>query len=73
MEQLLYPVLELIGLFLAQILEPRTVVPELRVGHGSFEQFVVEPIELEREEQELGGDGGDLLLNVAEEFLTRRV
>ena len=34
---------------------------------------VVEPVELEREEQELGGDGGDLLLDVAEEFLPRRV
>ena len=73
MEQLLYPVLELVGLFLAQILKPGPVVPELRVGHGSFEQIVVEPVELEREEQELGGDGGDLLLNVAEEFLPRRI
>ena len=29
--------------------------------------------ELEREEQQLGRDGGDLLLDVAEEFLPRRV
>src|SRR4029079_3088528 len=62
MEQLLYSVLELIGLFLAHILTPAPVVPELRVGHGRLEQIVVEPVELEREEQELGGDGGDLLL-----------
>jgi hypothetical protein len=72
-EQLLYPVLELIGLLFAQVLEPWPVVSKLRVGHGGFQHLVVEPVHLEWEKQQLGGDGGDLLLDVAEEFLPRRV
>src|SRR4029078_12321172 len=54
MEQLLYSVLELIGLLFAQVLEPRPVVPKLRVGHGRFQHLVVEPVPLETEEQQLG-------------------
>ena len=73
MEQLLELVLELIGLLDAEILEPRPVVAELGIGHRVFQHLVVEPVQLEREEQELGGDRRDLLLNVAEEFLPRRV
>ena len=46
---------------------------ELGIGHRRLEHGVVEPVELEREEQQLRGDGGDLLLDVAEEFLPLRV
>ena len=42
---------------------------ELGLGHRRLEYRVVEPVELEREEQQLGGDRRDLLLDVAEEFL----
>ena len=68
-EQLLELVLELIGLLLAQIFEPGPVMAELGLGHRRLEHRVVEPVELERKEQQLGGNRGDLLLDVAEEFL----
>ena len=68
-EQLLELVLELIGLLFAQILEPRAVMAEFGLRHRRLERLVVEAIELERKEQELRGDRGDLLLDVAEEFL----
>ena len=68
-EQLLELVVELIGLLLAQILEPRTVMAELGFRHRRLELGIVEAVQLERKEQELRGDGGDLLLDVAEEFL----
>ena len=42
---------------------------ELGLGHRRLKHRVVEPVELEREEQQLGGNRGDLLLDVAEEFL----
>ena len=42
---------------------------ELGFRHRRLELGIVEAVQLERKEQELRGDGGDLLLNVAEEFL----
>ncbi len=69
MEQLLELVFELIGLLLAQVFEPGAVMAQFGLGHCLLEHLVVEPVELKREEQELRGDGGDLLLDVAEEFL----
>src|SRR5579885_1403970 len=42
---------------------------QLGMLHCSLERLVVQAIELERKEQELRGNGGDLLLDVAEEFL----
>ena len=73
MEQLLELVIELIGLLFAQILEPGAVMAEFGLRHRRLERLVVQAIELERKEQELGGDRGDLLLDVAEEFLPRGV
>ena len=67
-EQLLDAVLELIGLVLADVFEPRPVVPERGILHGRFERGVVEPVELEHEEQEMRGGRRDPLLHVAVEF-----
>ena len=72
-EQLLDAVLELVGLVLADVFEPRPVVAERRILHGGFEHGVVEPIELEREEQEMRGGGRDPLLHVAVEFGARGI
>ena len=41
-EQLLDAVLELIGLLLADVLEPRPVVAERRIGHRGLELGVVD-------------------------------
>ena len=53
MEQLLDAVLELVGLVLADVLEPRPVMAERRIGHRRLEHGVVDPVELEREEQQM--------------------
>ena len=73
MEQFLDAVLELIGLFLAHVLDPRPVMAERRIGHGGFELGIVDAVELEREEQEMQRSGGDALLHVAIEFGDRRI
>src|SRR5262249_1949912 len=73
MEQLLQFVIELVGLLFAQILKQWPVRAKLGSGHARLSYSVVEPVQLERKEQELRGDRGDLLLDVAEEFLPRRV
>ncbi len=52
-EQLLDAVLELVGLFLAQILDPRPVMAERRVGHRGFERGIVDAVQFEREEQQM--------------------
>ncbi len=72
-EQLLDAILELIGLVLADVLEPRPVVAERGIGHRGFELGVVEPVELEHEEQQMRRRGGDALLHVAVEFGARRI
>ena len=73
MEQLLDAVLELVGLLLADVLEPRPVMAERRIGHRGFELAVVDAVEFEREEQEVHRDRGDALLHVAVEFRARRI
>ena len=67
-EQLLDAILELIGLLLADILDPGTVMAERGIGHRALEHVVVDLVELERKEQEMRGRGRDLLLHVAEEL-----
>ena len=42
---------------------------QLGLGHRRLEHRVVDAVELECEEQQLGRDRGDLLLDVAEKFL----
>src|SRR5262249_55998431 len=68
MKELLDAVLELIGLVLADVFDPRPVMRQHPILHGGFELGVVEAIELEREEQEMRGGGGDALLHVSVEF-----
>ena len=53
MKELLDAILELIRLLLAQILDPRAIMAKRRIAHGGFERGIVQPIELEREEQEM--------------------
>ena len=72
-EQFLDPVLELIGLFLAYVLDPGPVMAERGVGHGGVECGVVDAVELEGEEQHMQRSGGDAFLRVAVEFGANRV
>ena len=72
-EQLLDPILELVGLFLAHILDPRPVVAERRIGHRRVELFIVDAVELEREEQQMQRGGRDAFLHVAVELRTDRI
>ncbi len=72
-EQLLDAVFELVGLLLADVLEPRPVMAERRIRHGGFEHRIIDPIELEREEQEVQRRGGDPLLHVAVELGAHRI
>jgi hypothetical protein len=46
---------------------------EGRVLHGAFEAAVVEPVELEHEEQQMGGGRGDALLDVRIELCPRGI
>ena len=73
MEELLDAVLELVGLLLAHILDPRPVMAERWVGHGGVQRGVVDAVELKREEQEMDGGRGQPLLHVAVELGARRV
>ena len=68
-EELLELVVELVGLLLAEVFDPRQEMPELRIRHRRLERRVVEPVQLEPEEEKLRRDRGDLLLDVAVEFL----
>ena len=72
-EQLLDAIFELIGLFLADVLDPRPVMAERRVRHGALQHLVVDLVELERKEQQMRGRRGDALLHVAEEFGAGRI
>ena len=73
MEELLDAVLELVGLVLADVLEPGPVVAERGIRHRGFEFLVVDPVELEHEEQEMRGGGREALLHVAVKFRARRI
>ncbi len=72
-EQLLDPVLELIGLLLAHVLDPGPVMTERGVAHGGIERGIVDAVELEREEQQMHRSGGDALLQVAVELGALRI
>src|ERR1700741_4563445 len=73
MKQLLDAVLELIGPVLALILNPRPVMPQLGCLHCSFDDRIVDAIELEREEQQTYRRVGQPLGNIAVEFRDRRI
>ena len=68
MEEPLELLVELIGLFLAQIVDPRLVARERGHLQRARECGVVDLVELELEEDQVRGDGGDLLLDVAVEL-----
>src|SRR5262249_36936608 len=48
-EQLLDAILELIRLLLANVFEPRAIMPQRRLLHGGFELCILDAIELEHE------------------------
>src|SRR3954468_22300753 len=68
MEQLLDPIFELVRLVLADVFDPRPIMAERRLLHGCFELGVVDPVELEHEEQEMRGGSRDALLHVGVEL-----
>ena len=72
-EQLLDAILELIRLLLAHVLDPRPVMAERGIGHRGVERRIVEPVEFEREEQQMQRRRRDALLHVAVEFRARRI
>ena len=53
MEELLNPVFQLVGLFLAHIVDPRAVVAERGIAHCAIELRVVDPVEFKGEEEQM--------------------
>ncbi len=74
MEKLLHPVFQLVGLFLAQVVDPRPVMRQRRRSrHRLVESRFAETVELQFEEHQSGGDGGQLLRHVAIKLLPLRI
>ena len=73
MEQLLDPILKLVGFVAAHVVEPRPVMGERGIGHRRFDAPAVNAVEFEREEQKMRGSSRHALLHVAEEFCPRRI
>ena len=67
-EQLLDAVLELIGLLLAHVLQPRPVMRERGRLHGRFQRRIVDTVQFEREEQHVDRGRRQPLLHVAVEL-----
>src|SRR5262245_66337358 len=65
MKQPLELFLELIGLLLAQVVEPGLVALQFGDAHRKLEVLGIDLIELQLEENEIRRDGGDLVLDVA--------
>ena len=72
-EEPLDAVLELIGPLQPQILDPRAIDGERRRLQRALHDRVVEPVQLQPEEQQMRGDGGQPVLHVAVEFGARRI
>ena len=68
MEQLLGLLVELVGLLLAQIVDPRLVLGELGMLAGLGQRRVFQAVELEAEEDQVRRDVGQPLLHVAVEL-----
>ncbi len=68
MEQPLDLLLELVGLLLADVVEPGLVVAGARVLQSLGERGVVDLVQLQIEEDDVRGDGGELLGDVAVEL-----
>ena len=73
MEELLDPVFELVGLFLAHVLDPGPVVAERGIAHRGLQLRVIDAVELEREKQKMQRGRRDALLDVAVELRARRI
>ena len=73
MKQLLDAIFELIRLVLAQILDPRPVMSELRRLHRALDHGIVDAVEFEREEQQMHRGRRQPLGNVAVEFGDRGI
>ena len=73
MEQLLDPILELVRLVLAQILDPGPVVIERRRCHRALDHLVIDAVEFEREKQKVRRGCGDAFGHVAVELRDRRI
>ena len=67
-EELLDPILQLIGLLAPHILDPGPVMGERGLVHGRLKQGVVDSVQLQGHENEVGGGVGDLFLGVAKKF-----
>jgi hypothetical protein len=72
-EQPLDRLVELVGLLLAHVVEPRLVVRHALVLHGLDQNRVVDLVELQLEEDDVGGDNGQLLGDVAVELGARDI
>src|SRR5262249_22715877 len=72
-KELFDAIFELIRLLLAHVLDPRAVMSEGRMRESLFDERVVDPIELEREEEEMRRSRGDLFLDVAVKFGAFRI
>ena len=73
MEQLLDAILELIRLVLAQVLDPGPIMPELGRLHRTIDGGILNPIEFEREEQQVQRRRRQALGDVAIKFGDRRI
>src|SRR5262245_57304669 len=67
-EEFLESILELVWLFLANILDPGTIVVERGVDHRGFELRVVDTVELKSEKQEMKRRSRDAFLHVTIEL-----
>jgi hypothetical protein len=72
-EELLDLVVELVGLVLAQVLDPGAVMGEGLLVHGLVHDLVVDAVEFEPEEQKLARRRRQALLGVAVELRPHRV
>ena len=73
MEELLDLVVELVGLLAADVFQPRLPAGERTGGRRLFQKFVLDAVQLEREEQKIRRGVGDLLLRVAIKLHPRRI
>ena len=68
MEQPLDLLLELVGLLFADVVDPRLVAGQALVLQGAGHHRFIDLVELEVEEDDFGGDGGQFFGDVAIEF-----
>ena len=72
-EQFLQLVIKLIGLFHAQVGNPRPVMPKGRNFHGRFKCRIIDAVQLKLEEKQQCGNFGKFARHIAIELATLRV